>query len=60
MTDKEFRDLVAQMRHNQKEYFRTKSGDALGQSKSLERQVDQALKQFSDGQKQMFNQEESQ
>jgi hypothetical protein len=54
MTDQDFRTLVAEMRHAQTEYFRTRSGDALSKSKSLERRVDQALKEFSSTQKEMF------
>lgn len=50
----EFRILVDDMRHAQKEYFRTRSGPALEKSKSLERMVDQALKKFADGQKELF------
>ncbi|MBQ7851332.1 MAG: hypothetical protein IJ342_00400 [Muribaculaceae bacterium] len=40
MNAKEFFDLVAQMRHHQKEYFKTKSVESLRYSKDLERKVD--------------------
>ena len=36
----EFVNLVARMRHLQKEYFRTKRGDVLVQACSLETEVD--------------------
>lgn len=52
MTNEEFRKLVSEMRHSQKEYFRTRSGDALDKSKRLERQVDKAL--ADNGQKELF------
>lgn len=41
MTD--FEELVARMRHAQKEYFRTHSETALEEAKRLERTVDAAL-----------------
>lgn len=40
MTARAFFELVAQMRHHQKEYFKTKSADSLRYSKDLERKVD--------------------
>ena len=52
MTHEEFRKLVSEMRHAQKEYFRTRSGDALDKSKRLERQVDKEL--ADDGQQVLF------
>lgn len=39
----EFIDLVAEMRHAQKEYFRSKSKPALAKSKRLEKRVDRRL-----------------
>jgi hypothetical protein len=54
MTFEDFRNLVADLRHAQKEYFRTRSDAALERSKSLERRVDEALKALADGQKKMF------
>jgi hypothetical protein len=54
MDQAEFTKLVAEMRHAQKEYFRTKSSSALDDSKRLERQVDAALKALADGQKKLF------
>ena len=43
MTDKEFRALVAAMRDRQKEYFRTRTHEALTGSKRLEKLVDEEL-----------------
>ncbi len=40
----EFIELVAKMRHAQKEYFRTRSDSAMDKAVSLERQVDRWLK----------------
>lgn len=40
MTPKEFFDKVARMRKAQKEYFRTRSGRALNDSKWLEQEID--------------------
>lgn len=40
MTARAFFELVAQMRHHQKDYFKTKSAEALRYSKDLERKVD--------------------
>lgn len=43
MTDTEFRKLVSEMRHWQKEYFRTRSAFALEESKRHEKRVDEAM-----------------
>lgn len=40
MTPKEFFEKTARMRERQKAYFRTRSGDALTDSKRLEREID--------------------
>ena len=40
MQAKEFFDFVVEMRENQKEYFRTRSKDALEKSKRIERVID--------------------
>lgn len=40
MKPKEFFDKVAEMRSAQKEYFRTRSQQALSESKRLEREID--------------------
>ena len=40
MQAKEFFDFVVEMRENQKEYFRTRSKEALEKSKRIERVVD--------------------
>lgn len=52
MADSDLRTLVAEMRHAQKEYFRTRSPTALEESKRLERKVDEAL--ADTGQKKLF------
>lgn len=43
MEPAEFKELVRRMRECQKNYFRTRTTEALRESKSLERQVDEAL-----------------
>jgi len=43
MTLRELADLVAEMRHAQRDYFRTKSGAALDRARTLERRVDRAI-----------------
>ncbi len=48
MATKERFDLVLKMRNSQKEYFRTRSKDILQQSKALERQLDNLLKQMQE------------
>lgn len=48
MTAKDFFDLVARMRDKQKEYFRTRSGSVLKESKQLEKQVDEEIKRVKD------------
>ena len=40
-------DLVVEMRSSQKEYFRTRSQQALAASKRLEKLVDAALDKYS-------------
>ena len=45
MSEKEFYDLVRQMRNAQKEYFRTRDRRILTCSKELERRVDKALQE---------------
>lgn len=47
MTPQQFIDLVCRMRSAQKQYFRTRSYGDLDESKKLEREVDQALRNFS-------------
>lgn len=53
MTFKEFAELVCKMRTAQKAYFRTRSYSDLDESKKLERQVDNALREISDPQNQL-------
>lgn len=43
MTPKEFFDKVSRMRKAQKEYFRTRSGRALSDSKRLEKVIDDEI-----------------
>ena len=52
---KQFAELVAIMRHSQKEYFRTRSNDALSESKRLERKVDLALAEIETPRKGLFD-----
>lgn len=41
-------EAVAEMRHCQREYFRTRSGDALSMSKRAEKRVDALLAELSE------------
>lgn len=52
MDDQGFRKLVAEMRHAQKEFFRTKSGAALEGAKIIEKKVDRELTEGEQDQKQ--------
>lgn len=54
MTLTELAELVANMRHAQKEYFRTRSDSALEESKRLEKRVDDACREILDGQRKLF------
>lgn len=47
MTPREFFDKVSRMRAAQKEYFRTKSGRALNESKQLEREIDAEIERVN-------------
>lgn len=47
MSPKEFFDKVSRMRAAQKEYFRTKSGRALNESKQLEREIDAEIERVN-------------
>lgn len=47
MDAKSFFRKVEQMRKAQKEYFRTKSGRALNESKQLEREVDAEIERVN-------------
>lgn len=53
MSAKEFIDLVCQMRSAQKRFFRTHLHDDMEQAKQYERQVDQALRDFSEPKNQL-------
>lgn len=48
MNAKEFFELVAKMRKAQREYFATRTNDALSKSKQLEREVDAEIKRVED------------
>jgi hypothetical protein len=50
----DFYTLVAEMRTAQRDYFRTRSTEALSRSKELERKVDNAIKGFVTGQTSLF------
>lgn len=54
MDFQQFQNLVEQMRHEQKEYFRTRSAQSLEESKRLEKEVDKALRELADKQERMF------
>lgn len=47
MTPKEFFDKVCRMRKAQKDYFRTRSGRALNDSKRLEQEIDAEIERVS-------------
>ena len=50
----EFARLVRLMRHEQKEFFKTRNPDRLKESKRLERRVDEALVEISNRQQKLF------
>lgn len=52
MTESDFRTLVAEMRHAQKEFFRTRSDSTMEQAKNAEKKVDKALSEGVQDQKQ--------
>ena len=47
MTSREFFDKVSRMRKAQKEYFRTRSGRALTDSKRLEKEIDDEIERVN-------------
>lgn len=47
MRPKEFFDKVSRMRKAQKEYFRTRSGRALADSKRLEKEIDDEIERVN-------------
>lgn len=47
MTPKEFFNKVCRMRKAQKEYFRTRSGRALSDSKRLEKEIDDEIERVN-------------
>ena len=54
MTHAEFVALVASMREAQKAYFKRRSPSDLDRPRSLEREVDHALKDMRDDQPKLF------
>lgn len=55
MTPKEFFDKVSRMRKAQKEYFRTRSGRALSDSKRLEKEIDDEIERVNKVMEEMNN-----
>lgn len=53
MSPQQFIDLVCRMRSAQKQYFRTRTLADLDESKKLEREVDNALRNFSENDNQL-------
>lgn len=51
----EFLDLVAKMRAEQVEYFKTRSSKCLMESKRHERRVDEKLAELKSGQRKLFD-----
>ena len=47
MNPKEFFDKVCRMRKAQKDYFRTRSGRALSDSKRLEKEIDDEIERVN-------------
>jgi hypothetical protein len=55
MNPKEFFDKVCRMRKAQKEYFRTRSGRALADSKRLEKEIDDEIERVNKVMEEMNN-----
>lgn len=55
MSPKEFFDKVCRMRKAQKEYFRTRSGRALADSKRLEKEIDDEIERVNKVMEEMNN-----
>lgn len=55
MTPKEFFNKVCRMRKAQKEYFRTRSGRALSDSKRLEKEIDDEIERVEKVMEEMNN-----
>lgn len=53
-TFEQFVELVKQMRHNQRRYFNLRRPEILATCKELERQVDEAIAEITNPQKQLF------
>lgn len=48
MTEKEIIELARKTRQSQKEYFATRSRSTLNECKALERQLDQAIEEYTE------------
>ncbi len=57
MSKEDFMSLVRSMRECQREYFKTRSSDALKASKRLEKQVDEAVSEYFSQQLSLFEKE---
>lgn len=57
MNYQEFRTLVNRMRAAQKTYFRTRKNDDLQHSKQAEAEVDNALREYDEGQQNFLDEE---
>ena len=55
MSPKEFFNKVCRMRKAQKEYFRTRSGRALADSKRLEKEIDDEIERVNKVMEEMNN-----
>ena len=55
MTVEELAELCSEVRHAQKEYFRTRSQTALAKSKMLEAKLDQCVDRVMSKQKRLFD-----
>lgn len=54
MSYDQFVELVRQMRHNQRRYSNLRRPEILATCKELERQVDEAIAEITNPQKQLF------
>lgn len=52
---RDFLDAVSEMRHSQREFFRTRSPAALERSRKAERQVDEMCAALRCGQRTLFD-----
>ncbi len=54
MTEKEIIDLARRTRQAQKDYFATRTYQALKESKALERKLDQAIEEYDHANQQLL------